>query len=92
MSLNNDYTVQALTRQRHQELMAAAAKDRLARMVPNHRQPWWRRRSGKTPGGRRLVALTPGAQLRSQGQGLGTRSTRRLASWPAGYGRWRRPR
>jgi hypothetical protein len=63
MSLNNDYTLLILTRQRHQELMAAAAQDRLARIALSGHQPWWRRRPRGRGAGRRLVAGAPDACL-----------------------------
>jgi hypothetical protein len=43
MSINNDYTVAIVARQRQTELFARAAEDRLARLVPGRSAPWWRR-------------------------------------------------
>lgn len=43
MSMYHDYTFTVLGRQRQAELLAQADQDRLARLVPRARGPWWRR-------------------------------------------------
>ena len=43
MTLYNDYVITVLARQQQKELLAQAAQDRLARLVPRGRAPWWRR-------------------------------------------------
>lgn len=43
MSLYNDYNLSIVARQRHSELLAVAANDRLARIALSGREPWWRR-------------------------------------------------
>jgi hypothetical protein len=43
MSINNDYTVAFVAKQQRKELLARAAEDRLARLVPGRSAPWWRR-------------------------------------------------
>jgi hypothetical protein len=58
VSLNNDYMVQILVRQRHRELLSEAANHRLARAARADRDPWWRRRllgSRVPPRGRRAL-------------------------------------
>lgn len=42
MSLNSDYMMRILTRQRHQELMAEAANDRLILIARQDGTSWWR--------------------------------------------------
>jgi len=43
MSLIDDYTIHVLHDQRHSELMARAAEERLARGVLADQAPWWGR-------------------------------------------------
>ena len=44
MSLHNDYLINIVMKQRHAELLARAAEERLARQLPRRRSaPWWRR-------------------------------------------------
>ena len=43
MSMYHDYTFTVLGRQKQTELLAQAAQDRLARLVPCPKVPWWRR-------------------------------------------------
>jgi hypothetical protein len=62
MSLHNDYVVAIVAKQRHKELLARAAEDRLARLVPRP-APWWRRllgQSGKAGWRRRRSSLDTG--------------------------------
>ena len=62
MSLINDYTIRVLHDQRHSELIARAAEERLARGVRVNPGPWWRRFVPQSVGTRRAV---PGrAQIR----------------------------
>lgn len=42
MSLHNDYAFAIVAKQSHAELLARAAEDHLARVVPRP-TPWWRR-------------------------------------------------
>jgi hypothetical protein len=46
MSINNDYTVAFVARQQQRELVARAAENRLARLVPGRSAPWWHRLFG----------------------------------------------
>jgi hypothetical protein len=59
MSLHNDYSIAIMARQQHQELLARAAEDRLARRVLRSADPWWRRLAGRAAG-RRTRSLTSG--------------------------------
>jgi len=47
MSLNHDYPTQILIRQRHQELLAEAAAERLAKLARGDRATWWSRLAGR---------------------------------------------
>ncbi|HEX8488098.1 MAG TPA: hypothetical protein VF642_06105 [Propionibacteriaceae bacterium] len=58
MSLNNDYTIQLWSQQRHQELMAAAANDRLASIAMSGRGPRWWRHSARATSRRRFSLVT----------------------------------
>jgi hypothetical protein len=49
MSMYHDYTFTVLARQKQTELMAQADQDRLARLVPRARVPWWRRLLASRP-------------------------------------------
>ena len=71
MSVNHDYTIHVLAHQRHQELTAAAARDRLASIALSQRQPWWRRLSLRAATSRRFAAVSPdGRDQRSGSQCL----------------------
>jgi hypothetical protein len=61
MNMNSDFTLTILAEQRHAELMAEAAQDRLAKLAREGRTPTWRRlldqlhRGAEEPHGRRLA-------------------------------------
>lgn len=69
MSLNNDYVVQILARERQQEFQAEAARDRLVRIARGNRVPWWRRllRGGDGAEQDRARGLIAGAFVRRLG-------------------------
>lgn len=59
--MNTDYSFSILLRQRHQELAAEVAADRLARLAARSsgRTPWWRRLApGRLLGPGRAHGLT----------------------------------
>ena len=58
--LNSDYAIQLLARQRHQELLDAAANERLARIALGGRQPWWRRLLARPATSHRPRTALPG--------------------------------
>ena len=61
MNLTSDYFTQVLIQQRHQELLATAASDRLARLALSGRQRWWRRLMARAAGARVTKPATPSA-------------------------------
>jgi hypothetical protein len=59
MSLHNDYSTAIMARQQHQELLARAAEDRLARQMLRSTDSWWSRLARRATG-RRTKALASG--------------------------------
>jgi hypothetical protein len=64
----NDYATQLFVAQHHQELLALAAHERLARIVRSGSQPWWRRLQTRPAAPARQAArLVPDGPLPSRG-------------------------